>query len=174
MDKCLRGGHSPHHPPPPPRREKSPRLIPPPNGTQGRDPTPSIYPLLAGLSGGRPSVWRGWRGFLLGEGLEALVLLGKLRGGGDSPPLLLQASSLCPLFPTCAGVYLRGMSQRMPGRVKRKRARLFTQAELARALGVSRSTVQRIEAAPFPPELLAYLRLVGYRVTFNPVRKERE
>ena len=63
------------------------------------------------------------------------------------------------------------MSQRMPERVRRKRARLYTQVELARELGCARSTLQLLEADPLPPLLLAYLRAVGYRVTFNPVRK---
>jgi DNA-binding XRE family transcriptional regulator len=63
------------------------------------------------------------------------------------------------------------MGRSLPGRVKRKRARLYTQAEIAVALGVSRSTVQRIEARPLPDDLIRYLDLVGYQCSFYPIRK---
>jgi DNA-binding XRE family transcriptional regulator len=66
------------------------------------------------------------------------------------------------------------MKRRMDSRVIRKRQRLFTQQELARALGVHYKTISNLERAPLPDLLLEYLRLVGYRVTFNPVRKGKE
>lgn len=66
------------------------------------------------------------------------------------------------------------MPQRMDRRVIRKRSRLFTQAELAHALGVSVGTVKNLERSPFRPLLLEYLRAIGYRVTLNPVRKGDE
>lgn len=65
------------------------------------------------------------------------------------------------------------MPRFLPQRVKRKRARLFTQYEAAKALGVSRSTLQRLEACPLDPLLVRYLDLIGYNVAFYPVRKER-
>jgi predicted transcriptional regulator len=66
------------------------------------------------------------------------------------------------------------MPQKLPLRVRRKRARLFSQYECAKALGVSRSTVQRLEACPISPELTRYLALVGYNVAFYPIRKGAE
>ena len=58
-------------------------------------------------------------------------------------------------------------------RVKRKRARLWTVVALADHLGVDPSTIHRLEARPIPPLLADYLRAVGYRVTFNPKRKDK-
>jgi DNA-binding XRE family transcriptional regulator len=67
------------------------------------------------------------------------------------------------------------MPRSLPGRVKRKRARLFgTQAECGKALGVSRSTIQRLESRPLPDDLMRYLDLLGYNVGFYPVRKGGE
>jgi len=63
------------------------------------------------------------------------------------------------------------MPPRLAARVIRKRKRLYTQSEIASALGVSVSTIKRIEARPLDPLLTRYLSLVGYNVAFYPVRK---
>jgi len=66
------------------------------------------------------------------------------------------------------------MPRRLPSRVVRKRSRLYSQAEMARALGVHRNTVGNLEASPLPDLLVRYLDLIGYNVAFYPVRKGRE
>ena len=61
---------------------------------------------------------------------------------------------------------MRSMTQA----VRRKRARLYTQEELARILGVSARTIIRLEKAPIPERVLRYLDLIGYQVAFYPRR----
>lgn len=56
-------------------------------------------------------------------------------------------------------------------RVRDKRKRLYTIEELSALLGISPATLSRIERQPIKPVVLAYLRAIGYRVTFNPVFK---
>lgn len=66
------------------------------------------------------------------------------------------------------------MARRMDKRVIAKRSRLYTQAELAKVLGVHVRTVGNLERRPLDPLLIRYLDAIGYRVTFNPKRKGRE
>lgn len=65
------------------------------------------------------------------------------------------------------------MGEKVAGRAKRRRAALYTQVEAAALLGISRRTLQRIEADPLPAILTRYLDLIGYRVAFYPRRNRK-
>lgn len=59
----------------------------------------------------------------------------------------------------------------LPEAVKRKRARLYSQKECAKLLGVCRRTIQSIEGneRPVSVELLGrYLALMGWRIRIGP------
>jgi len=69
----------------------------------------------------------------------------------------------------CSLQYLRTM--KLPEAIHRKRKRLYTASELAGVLGVSKSTVERIERdcdSVHPRVLRAYLALLGWRVRISP------
>lgn len=60
------------------------------------------------------------------------------------------------------------MARNKGGRTKRARARQYTQQEAAELLGVSRSTVHRMERRFLTPLQRAYLNLIGYEVGYYP------
>ena len=109
-----------------------------------------------------------------GDALCGAVDGGKLGRRGRIVPTPPPHTATYLARATRTRVYLWGMDTRLPGRVVRKRKRLFTQQELARELGVHRNTLSALERSPLPPLLVRYLRTVGYNVAFYPVRKGRE
>ena len=58
----------------------------------------------------------------------------------------------------------------MNRRMKRKRERQYTQQELANILGVSRSTITRLERMFLTPVQRAYLNTIGLRIGYYPDR----
>ena len=161
--------------PPSPTPTPSPGKVTPPHSAPKWDPRKGPYalhlsPIGGPLRGPAFCVAR-LAGLSFGGRAGGVGIAGEIGVVGGTIPL---SPSLVPpyLAPfTRTHVYIRRMPRKLPGRVKRKRARLFTQAECAKALGISRSTLQRIEARPLPDDLVRYLDLVGYQVGFYPVRK---
>lgn len=66
------------------------------------------------------------------------------------------------------------MPRKMDARVIRKRERLWTLPDLAEYLGCSQNDILDLEAMPVPDLLTRYLNSVEYRLTWCPVRKEKE
>lgn len=62
----------------------------------------------------------------------------------------------------------------LDARIIRKRKRLYTREQLAALLGVSPTTIGRLERDPIPRLLASYLYAVGYKVAYYPNRKRDE
>lgn len=66
---------------------------------------------------------------------------------------------------------MRSVTLSLPQPLRRKRERLYTRAEVAEVLGVSRATIERLEGDPLSVNvetLVRYLSLFGWRVRIGP------